>query len=348
MSVIVAPRVRDLSPLAEKIAAWLQARMPEAHEVRVENLTYPSGAGQSHETLLFDAHWTESGKRVDQGMVVRVKPTEHTVYPDDLFAEQYQVMRLLRDDGRVKVAKAFWYEEDASILGAPFFAMERLRGRVPVSVPPYRDTGWVAEATPAQRAKMWENGVRQLAAVQWPDLAQFAFLRGRAHAREGLAQEWAKFAGFVQWIHSEGPRPILDKGLAQLEARWPKNQPAGLVWGDARIGNMMFDDAFEVVAVMDWEQPSLGGALNDLAWWLVLSQNMHGARADKPLLEGMGTREQTIALWREVTGICTDDIEWFEDFTQLKLACLSIRTARLRGDRPEPNDADVAKRLKLV
>jgi aminoglycoside phosphotransferase (APT) family kinase protein len=344
---VVAPNVREFAPVAEKIAAWLRARLPDAENLRVDNFNYPSGAGLSHETLLFDALWRADGRDVHQGLVVRIKPTEHTVFPDTFFEQQYEVMRLLHQDGRVKVAKPFWFEEDASILGAPFFAMERRRGRVPVSMPPYRDTGWVAEATPAQRAKMWENGVRQLAAVQAPALAQFDFLQGPAHARSGLAQEWDKYERFVAWIHEDGPRPVLDAGLKRLAAIWPKHQPPGLVWGDARIGNVMFDENFEVSAVMDWEQPSLGGALQDLSWWLVLSQNMHGKTADKPHLAGMGTREETITLWREITGLSTDDLEWYEDFTQLKLACLSVRTSRLRG-WPEPTDEAMAKRLKVA
>jgi aminoglycoside phosphotransferase (APT) family kinase protein len=344
---LVAPEVRDLDPLAHQLVAWMGGRMPEARDIHVANLTYPSGAGQSHETILFDASWTEGGRRVEQGMVVRIKPGRHTVYPDDLFDEQLKVMRLLRDSGKVRVAKIFWSEDDPSILGAPFFVMEKLRGRVAVSVPPYRDSGWVAEATPAQRAKMWENGIRQLAAIQTVPLDDYGFLEGPANARSGLEQEWDKFVRFADWVSQDKPRPVLQQALQGLRDRWPKNQPAGLVWGDARIGNMMFNDDFEVAAVMDWEQPSLGGALHDLAWWTTLGETMHGATADKPHLEGAWTREATIALWREITGVPTDDIEWYEDFTRLKIACLGLRTARLKG-WPAPTDADLAQRLKLA
>src|SRR5262249_1232632 len=157
-------------------------------------------------------------------------------------------------------AKPLWFESDASILGAPFFVMERRRGRVAVSIPPYATTGWVADATPAQRAKMWEKAVRQLAASQSVPLTSVQFLQGPGGAREGVGQEWDKYVRFVQWI-SRGRRwPVLEAALERLRARWPANQPPGLVWGDARLGNMMFDESFEVVAVMDWEQPSLGGA----------------------------------------------------------------------------------------
>ena len=247
----------------------------------------------------------------------------------------YRLMQLLHDDGRVRVARPLWFEEDPTILEAPFFVMEKKSGRVPVTMPPYVQHGWVAEAKPAERATMWENGVRQLAAVQGTSLSPLGFLKGTiAGAAEGLAQEWDKYVRFAAWVQQERRWPVLDAGLQRLRSAWPVNQPPGLVWGDARLGNIMFDNQFAVVAVMDWEQPSLGGALHDLAWWLVISEQMHGADEGRPHMEGMGTREETIALWREVTGISTDDIEWYEDFTRLKLSCLAVRTCFCEGCLP--------------
>jgi aminoglycoside phosphotransferase (APT) family kinase protein len=346
-NVIVAPQVRNLATLGAQLSAWLSARLPNAEEICIENLAYPFGAGQSHETILFDATWSVHGRRRAQGCVLRIKPTAYTVFPDDLFEQQYRLMQVLHEDGRVRVARILWHEEDSTVLGAPFFVMEKLRGRVAVSVPSYAETGWVAEATPVQRAKLWENGVRQLAAIQSVPLSSVSFLRGPDGACAGLAQEWDKYVRFVVWVSRDKPWLVLQAGLERLRARWPTHQPPGLVWGDARLGNMMFDDKFEVVAVMDWEQPSLGGALHDLAWWLVLSDMRHGAAPGRPHLDGMGTREETIALWGEVTGISTADIEWYEDFTALKLSCLGIRTARLKG-APPPDEAWLARRLKVA
>jgi aminoglycoside phosphotransferase (APT) family kinase protein len=346
LSEIVAPETRDLDVLAVQLAGWLQARMPEADGVTVANLAYPSGAGRSHETILFDASWRQGGRTKGESFVVRIKPGRHTVFPDDLFEPQYKVMRVLHEQGRVRVARPLWFETDPALLGAPFFVMERVRGRVPVSIPPYAQVGWVAEATPQQRRKMWESGVRQLAAIQSTPLDTVGFLAGPSGAEQGLAQEWDKYVRFVAWISRERSWPALDAGLARLEAAWPANRPPGLVWGDARLGNMMFDEDFEVAAVMDWEQPSLGGALNDLAWWLVLSETMHGEAPGRPHLEGMGSREETIALWREITGISAADIEWYEDFTHLKMSCTAVRLAEL-GKMPFPEDAWLRKRLKV-
>jgi aminoglycoside phosphotransferase (APT) family kinase protein len=344
--VIVAPEVRDLDALARDLAAWAGPRLPPgAREVRVENLSYPRGAGQSHETVLFDLGWTEGGERRAQGCVVRIKPTRWLMFPVDLFEEQYLLMQVLHSHGRVKVAKPLWFEADPEILGAPFFVMEKKHGRVPVSIPPYPQQGFVAEASPDQRRHMWRQGVSQLAAVQSTPLESVPFLAG-ADGSSGLEQEWDKYQRFVRWVSQDRRWAPLEEASAELLRNWPKNQPAGVVWGDARLGNIMFDDDFDVVAVMDWEQPSLGGALNDLAWWLQMAATWEQTPDGGFVLEGFARPEETIALWRELTGIAVDDLEWYQAFTRLKTACLGIRMFTLRG-LPLPTEAELRQRLRL-
>jgi hypothetical protein len=60
--IIVAPNVRDLDDLAQALASWLGERLPGVRDIRISHLTYPRGAGQSHETILFDAQWREGGE----------------------------------------------------------------------------------------------------------------------------------------------------------------------------------------------------------------------------------------------------------------------------------------------
>ena len=38
-----------------------------------------------------------------------------------------------------------------------------------------------------------------------------------------------------------------------------------LVWGDARVGNVLYED-FRPVAVLDWEMATLGPREMDVAW----------------------------------------------------------------------------------
>lgn len=346
--VIVAPETRDLEDLSRDLRSWLAGKLPHARDLTLENFTYPRGAGQSHETILFDARWTEAGEPRLKGCVVRIKPEKFTVFPDNLFEEQYKIMKALHEDGRVRVAEPLWLEEDAAVLGKPFFVMEKKHGRVPVSIPPYARSGWMTEASPEQRRTLWHDAVTQLALIQTVPLTGFEFLAGPEGARRGLAQEWDKYTRFIDWLEEVEPQPILRAGLARLRSEWPEEQPDGLVWGDARIGNMMFGDDYKVVAVMDWEQPSLGGALHDLAWFCVIAETMHGPNSTYGApLDGMGSHDETVALWEQVSGKSAAGLEWYEQFTHLKMSCTAVRLSHLRGTRMMDDEA-MAKRLRVA
>lgn len=346
--VIVAPSTRDLDDLSRDLAAWMQVRLPSASEIRIDNLGYPRGAGQSHETILFDAHWREGGEAIDQGFVVRFKPVSFIMFPDDLWNQQIEVMQVFHEDGRIPVAKVWWKEDDETILGGKFYVMEKKQGRVPVSVPPYATSGWFFESTPEQRHKAWRQGVEAMARLHTMPVDRLQFLKGPPGAEQGLAQEWGKWSRYVDWVNADGEIPILKPARARLEATMPSHSAPGLVWGDCRIGNMMFDDEHNLIAVMDWEQPSLGGSLNDLGWWITLGEMMHGAAGfTGKHLEGMGSRQDTIDLWQSITGQSVDGLEWYEDFMALKTCVLSIRMSRMRGQEPLIDEASMRQRLKM-
>ena len=327
---IVAPNVRDLDILATTIVGWLGQRIPNARNLRLTDLRYPLGAGMSHETILFDASWVEDGRTAHRGMVVRIKPTRHFVYQDDMFDQQYRLMQAMHDSGHVRVARPLWIEHDPALLGAPFFVMEKIAGRVAVSYPPYSQSGWLVDAAPADRRRMWVDAVSQLAAVQKVPVADCAFLNLPGNFAEEFAQETDRWRRYLDWIDPIGKLVLLRDGFDRLLARKPDNRPAGLVWGDARLGNMMIGDDFSVAAVMDWEQPSLGGALHDLAWWLY-SDYVQSEGRGIPVLKGMGSRDETIALWSEVSEKSAADIDWYEVFVVFKMECLGVRMQTLRG-----------------
>jgi len=338
--VLVAPAVRDLDRLAATLTDWLSRRMPEARDLAISNLDYPRGAGQSHETILFDCSWREGGQSRQAGLVVRIKPTSHTVFQDDMFVEQYEVMKRLHDARIAPIAEPLWYEADPAVLGSPFFVMRKLVGRVAVSIPSYMSVGWVVDSTPAERARLWENGVRTLAALQRTPLEMVDFLARPQDGATGFDQEWGRWRRFLDWVSQNRALPLHERAYELLAATAPANRAEGLVWGDARLGNMMADQDCNIIAVMDWEQPSIGGALHDLGWWLSHEGAQVASRPDKQRLPGFGSRDETIALWGEVTGISTTDIDWYEAYATFKMACLSVRLTGLRGLPLSPADIE--------
>jgi aminoglycoside phosphotransferase (APT) family kinase protein len=330
---LVAPEVRDLDDLARQLAAWLKTRMPEADGIELRNLSYPLGAGMSHETILFDAAWREAGRTVERGMVVRIKPMRRQVYQDDMFDAQYQLMQLMHRLDVVPVAEPLWFEQDPSLLGAPFFVMAKVSGSVAVSFPPYSKQGWLFDAAPADRRRLWEDSVRALARIQTVPISEAPFLHLPGEFAENFDQEIDRWTRYLDWADPERNCGLLRGAFERLKAARPKNRPEGIVWGDARLGNLMVSDDFKVVAVMDWEQPSLGGALQDLGWWLY-TERLQTVLRGIPPLEGMGAREETLALWSETCGKSTADIEWYEAFAAFKMDCLSVRMLSV-GTLPE-------------
>jgi aminoglycoside phosphotransferase (APT) family kinase protein len=327
-TAIVAPETRDLTVLAEQLSGWLTARLNGARDLQLRNFSYPLGAGMSHETILFDAAWTADGALHQQGMVVRIKPYRKKLYLDDLFFQQFRLMQLMHTSGQVKTARPLWFEPDAGLLGASFFVMEKVGGRVPVSYPPYSREGWLFDAQSSQRQRAWESAVRQLACIQQVSTADASFLQ-LPGGPEFFDQEINRWLRFFDWVDPRREQSLLRACWDGLMAKSPANRADGIVWGDARLGNMMFGADFDVVAVMDWEHPSLGGALHDLGWWLLSDMNQTVIQGLKPL-PGMGTREDTIALWREVSGKSADDIDWYIALASFKMEITGVRLSSLR------------------
>jgi len=319
---VVAPATRDLEQLSKDLAGWLIQRLPAASDLSISNLSYPLGAGMSHETILFDAHWCTSAGATSEGLVVRIKPTRQQVFLDDMFDQQFQIMKFMR--GVIPVATPLWLESDHRLLGAPFFIMKKMVGRVAVSFPPYSKQGWLFDAAPADRRRLWEDAVCKLAAIQTVPVGQAGFLNLPGDFVEDFDQEIDRWSRYLNWADTKGECSLLRQQYKQLLSKRPVNRSAGIVWGDARLGNMMFDADFRVAAVMDWEQPSVGGALHDLGWWLY-SDRMQTLGKGLPMLKGMGTREETIALWSETCGKSAADIEWYEAFAAFKMECLGMR-----------------------
>jgi aminoglycoside phosphotransferase (APT) family kinase protein len=244
------------------------------------------------------------------------------------FRMQYDLLATLRGTGAVHVPEVLWYEHDEAILGRPFFVMRRMRGRVPVSMPVYNHTGWVVDATPTQRRRLWESAVRQLAAIHEMPVDAVAFVDRPQRGATGYEQQLAYWTEFASWALGDAVPDVVAAVLDWLTANAPAQAEPGLSWGDARIGNMMFGDDFEVIGVMDWEQASLAGPMADLGWWLFFDE-IHSVDAGIARLDGLGTRQETIDMWQDLTGQRVGDLHWHEVFTGFKTGLLALRSRDL-------------------
>lgn len=297
-------RAMDLSEAQSRITKWLEGRLPAASNVSLTNLER-SGAGLSNETFLFDATWEEGGKKVSHGMVLRCPPQSYPIFPEYDLSRQFRVMEILKKAG-IPVPTVMWLEEDAKVLGSPFYVMNKLRGIVPPEYPPYHSFGMYFNATPEQRAKMWWASLENMARVntlEWERLG-FSFLGVPGTGTDPVDRRIEYLDNYLNWA-KEGPddsQPILEASIKWLNKNRYEPAQVALCWGDPRLPNTMYDEAsLDLVAILDWEMAYLGDPESDLAWFLLLDWQ-HSDGYGIPRCEGSPSREETIARYEELTG----------------------------------------------
>ena len=322
-----APRGRDFEKTRELLAQWLRGRLPAARDLTVSALSGPAATGFSNDTLLFDVTYEAGGRRETRALVCRVEPTGFAVFPTYDVGLQYRVMDALRTTG-VPVPAMFGLERDPALLGAPFFVMERVEGRIPSDNPTYHADGWLKEAPPAEQASVWESGVDVLAAIHRCDPAALGidFLDAPAPGTDTVQWQLDFWRRYFDWVAKSRSFPTLEAGWQWLVAHRPAaSQERGLCWGDARIGNMIFRDG-RCVAVLDWEMATLGPATMDLGWFLLLDRHHHEATG-MPRLVGLPSRAETIARWERGTGRRAQDVAYWEAFAAWRFAVILARIA---------------------
>lgn len=336
-------KAHDLEAVWGPLEHWLSEKTGAA--VSIANLRLPQGAGTSSETLLCDANWEdERNATVTEHLVFRVHPTgAFQIFLDPEFELQFKAIEALHRHGNVRVPKPWAYESSTAIFGQPFFVMEQLIGRVPVSNPPYNLEGWLADASASQRHRAWKSAVEQLCRIARVPPERVGFL-SRAEPRQSeLQQQMDYWQRMLMWITDNQPPAVFLALLEWLITNFPRQIQSGLAWGDARIGNMIFGPDFKVLAVLDWEQVNLGGPMQDLGWWLFMDHLQSDARGIRRL-DGLGGRAETIALWEDLVGEPADDLAWYEVFAATKVAMLAIRTRAILRD---PKALDPSKNVSL-
>jgi aminoglycoside phosphotransferase (APT) family kinase protein len=319
---------RDFDRTREILEEWLCHRL-SLERATVHDLILPDRAGISNETILFAAELTaESGRATTttkEQLALRISPApEFQVCRDPMLASQARLLQVLHEQG-LPVPNVRWFEDDPRWFERPFFVMDRAYGRVPISEPIYNAEGWLHDATPEQRRTAWESAVDELIRINRvpPDLVRF-LPGGTAGFTEVLDEFRAEYA----WACAGEAHPIVDRLWQWLDSNVPEAPPLGLSWGDARVGNIMFDHDFHVVVVMDWELTSLATPVMDLGWWLffdIVHSEAH------PRLRGLGTRQETIERWERGTGLSAEGVEWYEVLASVRLATLVIRSMNLLG-----------------
>jgi aminoglycoside phosphotransferase (APT) family kinase protein len=184
--------------------------------------------------------------------------------------------------------------DDETVIGCPFYVMERLQGEVIVSdTPPVLDT-------PEQRRRIGEQLIEALVeihAVDW----QAAGLEGFGKPTGYLERQLRRFGGLWD-LNKTRDIPAVERVGAWLAEHMPQSGPATIVHGDYRLGNTMFAATApaQLVAVFDWEMATIGDPLADLGYLGKVTR-----------AEGYPTRAELIDRYESLTGRSMKELRWY-------------------------------------
>jgi aminoglycoside phosphotransferase (APT) family kinase protein len=262
--------------------------------------------------------------------VLRRPPFGHVLATAHDMRREHRVLTALTNTD-VPVPTPLVLCEDPEVIGAPFYVMARLEGRV------LADPEDTAALRPEQRARLSEAVVDVLARLHDVDVREV-----------GLA-DWGRPAGYLQrqlarwrdqWEAStSSDRPEVDELLTRLARSVPETTFTGVVHGDVKLDNLMVDadDPTRIVGVLDWEMSTHGDVLADLGtlltFWDRPGEPAHPLTRGATAFEGFPGRDWVVEEYARRRGIEVPEIDWYVVFADVKTAVIleGIRARHHRG-----------------
>jgi aminoglycoside phosphotransferase (APT) family kinase protein len=305
----VAVRAGEELDLA-RLSAYLGRHFDGPGPVTVEQ--FPSG----HSNLTYRVTW--GGRE----LVLRRPPFGSQVKSAHDMGREYRVLSKLHDAYNV-APKVILYCDDLSVLDAPFYLMEPMRGIIlRRELPP----GLLLSPATA----------RQLSEAFLDNLVR---LHGLDYEKIGLG-DLGKPQGYLErqvkgWIERYDNSATHDLSEVRRISTWlieniPASSDATLIHNDYKYDNVVLNsnDITKIVGVLDWEMCTLGDPLSDLgttlAYWTDPDdsgelQEICSAPTTTP---GTLTRRQLAERYAVATGRAIHNMVFYLAFARFKVAVI--------------------------
>lgn len=301
----VEPRGGEAPP--EDLLRWLGERL----SIRPPLTLHRFKGGQSNPTYL-----ARDAGRLE--VVLRRKPLGELLASAHQIEREYRILQALAPTG-LPVPRVFGLCDDPSIFGAPFYAMEFVRGRT------FWDQRMPGES-PARRRAAYSAAVDTLARLHALDFEALGL--GDLGPREGyVARQIARWTR--QYRLSEDRRiDAMEDVIAWIAAHAPDSGATALIHGDYRLDNLIFEpQRMRIAAILDWEICTIGDPIADLAfllypYWLPPHLLNGIDRPDRADL-GIPSETEQIVRYERASGCAVGDM-WplYRIYTLFRLAAI--------------------------
>ncbi|MDH3682965.1 MAG: phosphotransferase family protein [Acidimicrobiia bacterium] len=300
--------------IGERIRSFIATRLGPEAEVVVDGVVRV-GVGRSRENWLFDAHWNGDDGEVNEPLIVRRDPEGGLLETDRRV--EFAVLRALESTG-VPAPAARWLDPDGAALGRPSLVMVRAPGTCDYFV---LDD---ARRPAPQRVDLARRLCELLALVH--DVDWRAAGLGSVLDDPGIEAAAATVDHWESILRRDQlePYPELELATRWMRANAPRSPATVLVHGDFKVGNVLLDEADEIVALLDWELAHLGDPHEDLGW---VTQPL---RTREHYVVGHWEREELLGHYEQVSGRSLDlgAVVWWNVMSCYKTAVMQVSGLR--------------------
>jgi aminoglycoside phosphotransferase (APT) family kinase protein len=259
----------------------------------------------------------------DRELVLRRPPFGRKAKTAHDMGREYRILRALNEAFPYS-PKPLVYAEEASIMGCPFYVMERIKGIIlRKSFPKGLDL------SPVQMRSLCENLLDvhyKLHSIDYKAIGLQGFGKPEGYVKrqiEGWSERYRAartpdaptFERVMQWLHDKRP---------------PDFSKPAIIHNDYKFDNVVLDpeDPLKIVGVLDWEMATVGDPLMDLGsslgYWVQGDDPADfQAIGNQPTnLPGAFTRKELVDRYAEKAGIHIGNFDFYLCFGLFRLAVI--------------------------
>ena len=292
---------------AEQLTAYLQAALPDFSGIS-ELQQFPGG--YSNLTYLLRSGESE--------YVLRRPPFGANIKSAHDMGREYRVLSLLKGHYD-KIPQPILHCTDESVIGSPFYLMERVKGvilrpsRPPKPLPSPETMRAISEAI-----------IDNLVDLHSLDLEKTGLIElGKP---EGYTER--QVSGWIRRYEKAKTDevPEMDQLAEWMQSNLPTPPAPAFIHNDFKYDNLILDpqDLSQVKAVLDWEMSTVGNPLMDLgtslAYWVEKTDSPALHMFNLTALPGNLTRREALERYAEKSGRDTSDMLFYFAYACYKLA----------------------------
>jgi len=260
----------------------------------------------------------------DKELVLRRPPFGRKAKTAHDMGREYRILKALKPVFPY-CPKPLVYTEDASIMGCPFYVMERIKGIILRRTLPKG-----LDFSPDQMRLLCENLLDvhcELHSIDYKAIGLEGFGKPEGYVKrqvEGWSERYRAartpdapaFEKVMQWLHDEMP---------------PDFPNPAVIHNDYKFDNVVLDpdNPLKIVGVLDWEMATVGDPLMDLGsslgYWIQSDDppNLQAAGMQPTSLPGALTRDELVRRYAEKAGIRITNFDFYFCFGLFRLAVIA-------------------------